>query len=65
MNRINLYNAIPEHGPYIVTRDGVPLSPIFESQSAAFAWLHDYQPASVHHAIAHEGYEIVNPTQTN
>ncbi len=44
---------------YTVTRDGGTVSPHFDTEPEAFAWLLNHQSASVDHATTHEGYAIV------
>lgn len=43
-----------------VLRDGHDVSGPLGGEDAAFAWLLNHQSASVHHALRHEGYAIVN-----
>ena len=45
--------------PHQVYRDGEPVSPVLESENAAYGWLHRNQGNSVDHATRHEGYAIV------
>lgn len=42
-----------------VTRDGVPVSPVLDSENAAFVWLLRHQGQSVDYATLHGGYKIV------
>lgn len=45
---------------YIVTRDGQTLA-TFSTEAQAWGFLQRYQPHSIGHAVAHEGYDIIYP----
>jgi hypothetical protein len=45
---------------YQVTRDGKTLA-TFATEAMAWHWLQQYQPFSIGHAVAHEGYDIIYP----
>jgi hypothetical protein len=44
--------------PVQVYRDGEPVSPAFDSELEAYAWLHRHQGQSVSWATTYEGYSI-------
>lgn len=45
---------------YTVTRDGATLA-TFRTENEAWGYLLNYQSASIAHAVAHEGYDIIYP----
>ncbi len=48
---------------YQVTRDGQTLA-TFSTEGEAWGYLLHYQSASISHAVAHEGYDIIYPNGT-
>ncbi|MFA5712330.1 hypothetical protein [Mycolicibacterium sp.] len=45
-------------GQFQVTLDGEVVSPLLESENAAFGWLHRHQGHSVDYATRYGGYKI-------
>ena len=45
---------------YQVIRDGQTLA-TFSTEAQAWRYLLNYQSASISHAVAHEGYDIIYP----
>ncbi len=51
--------------PVIVTRDGQPVSPSLPDEDAALSWLLHHQPMSTDWALKHEGYAVVEASDTS